>query len=260
MGYFVQYECGDESEAVDASAAHAAWHWRRKEEPCGKAKAEKKMYQALIAEGGSKRKWRPARYECGEEADATEAGTGHSAWHKRRKEEPCGKAKAESRLYQRKHYGYEGRVYYDHQCGEMEDAVYASTAHVLWHRKRGEVSCDKGLEEARRSRLKHSNGQMRLPMKVMNWNRRHWVYQITFLNGDRYYGITLKMPKYRWEEHLRDKSILGEMMRSGLPYTAEVICETPNRREARRVERMAIASGNPWGRILNIQHNHHYND
>ena len=81
-----------------------------------------------------------------------------------------------------------------------------------------------------------------------------FVYQITFLDGDRYYGITSRDPMVRWKEHQGKDSLLGKKLRSGIVFITEVLCVAPNRRIALDIERMAIQSGNPWGALLNDIH------
>ena len=77
------------------------------------------------------------------------------------------------------------------------------------------------------------------------------VYQITFLNRDRYYGITYATLEHRLRQHRWQNSRVGKRMKSGEAFTAEVLCLAPTRKQALEIERLAVRSGNPWGKVLN---------
>ena len=77
------------------------------------------------------------------------------------------------------------------------------------------------------------------------------VYQITFLSGDRYYGITSRTLPERLAQHRRGGTRAGRRINQGEAFTAEVLCVAPTKKEALEIERMAVRSGNPWGKVLN---------
>ena len=131
-----------------------------------------------------------------------------------------------------------------------------------WHqhqRTPGGVPCEQSLKErsAYIYRLKYGN--------LDGWEHRskeglrnvpHRLYKVTFLEGnDLYYGITRQPLDIRINYHTAAQSPVGLRITAGEIYTAQVLCEFPNRDEAEQTERLAIRSGNPSGRLLNDAHN-----
>ena len=92
----------------------------------------------------------------------------------------------------------------------------------------------------------------RFPALRRPGTRRSWlVYQVTFLSGDRYYGITSRTLNERLSQHRRGGTRAGRRINRGEAFTAEVLCVAPTKQQALEIERLAVRSGNPWGKVLN---------
>ena len=201
-------------------------------------------------------------YICGDAADATGPSYAHYKWHRNRGTDPCGKARHENGWAEAQHRvghpleTYEPRYRDGYECGPAEDAEGPTTRHAQWHRKAGTPVCGKALAEDSWYVMEKDYGKgidYTYGEGVMDGPTT--VYQYTFLDGDRYYGRTGKKVERRWEEHEVADTPVGRKIRSGMAFVTEVLCVAPNRRMAMEIERMAIKSGNPWGKILNIIHN-----
>ena len=177
------------------------------------------------------------------------ARAAHYLWHRTNGEEPCPQSRKEVAAYQRLREcgtldGWEyigGGVDYD--C--LNDDGSVQGAHAGYHRKYGEPVCRPSLSQEARYNRKRKSGSAEGVAGL------HFVYQYTFLDGDRYYGITSRQVRFRHINHLSADSAVGRKLRSGAGYVLETICECPNREAALEVERLAVMSGNPWGKILN---------
>ena len=90
-------------------------------------------------------------------------------------------------------------------------------------------------------------------LRRLGTRRSVLVYQVTFLSGDRYYGITSRTLTERLAQHRGGGTRVGRRMNAGETFTVEVLCVAPTRKQALEIERLAIKSGNPWGKVLNIR-------
>ena len=258
--------CGEREDATGPSRAHYAWHYRRGDPRCGKALQEYAWYWAEAKSESPIPIFVPDRnrdgYQCGTEADAVAPSRNHYKWHKYAGTPVCGLAQRE--------YGWAiaeshaGRVIEDYQparhqggyvCGAAADAESASGGHYGWHRWFGTQPCAKSLAEKAWEAAERRAGRKLDSHVPFAQDVPTTVYQITFLDGDRYYGLTSLLPETRWKEHQVADTPVGRKIRSGTVFVTEVLCVAPNRRQAAEIERMAIKAGNPWGNLLNIQHN-----
>ena len=258
--------CGDKSKAVKPSMAHISWHKRRGTAPCGRARKEASLYQLRRQYGPG---WEPVRnmdgYQCGTAEDAGAPSSAHYAWHRRQGEEPCGKAIREHSLVGVLRRlgeipeGYEPVSNHrgGYECDSEEAATVPSTAHYEWHRRQGDEPCGMSRWEYNWATAERKHGQPIPDWKPYGWDTPTCVYQISFVDGDRYYGITSHQPELRWREHANADTPVGRKIRSGVIFVTEVLCVAPNRRMAMEVETMAIKAGNPWGNLLNIYGNEH---
>ena len=204
-----------------------------------------------------------ARHTCGEAQDATGPGNGHSHWHRRLGTPLCGKARTELNWYAAERKAGRSlpdykpvRNYAGYECGPAEAATGPSAGHYKWHRRYDTAQCGLALREMAWRNAEVTAGHPipdYEPHSMFDPEAQATVYQITFLDGDRYYGVTAREPETRWREHWGRQSPLGEKMRSGVPFVTEVLCVAPTRRQAREIESMAIKAGNPWGAIINLQ-------
>ena len=198
-----------------------------------------------------RKEWR-VEYACGTEAEAGEPNSAHVMRDLRRYGKTCGAARRERLLYDRQLTGRDEAFRHDHRCGSREDAVKGSLAHYSWHKNVAFTSlCERALEEARLYRLSYRPDRPRRPA---GWDDRPTsVYQHRFLDGDSYTGIAFDT-EVRWRLERSSNSVVGEKMRSGVGYVSEVLYVAPDRRWAQLIEKGVIEAGNPFGRVLNIQH------
>ena len=204
-------------------------------------------------------------HECGPREAAEGPSGKHYDWHRYHQTPQCGKAKVERNWLEAEQSAGHPLPDYEpvrnmdgYECGTADEAVGPSTGHYHWHRRNGEDPCGKAIRE---HSWKGAERAAERPLPDYEPNTMYdpdaetFVYQITFIDGDRYYGVTSRNPEVRWREHRGTDTPLGRKLRSGTMFMTEVLCVAPNRRLALEVERMAIKSGNPWGSILNDFHN-----
>ena len=206
---------------------------------------------------------RKSFYECGPAEAATGPSLKHYKWHRNRRTAICELSRREAAWYQaERRVGHAIAEYsplspLGFECGTADDAERPSFRHYMWHRRRGTAQC--GLSRAEWAWYNICNNDGRLPDGAgfvrLQWDIPTAVYQYSFVDGDRYYGITSRDPATRWMEHQYDQSPLGEKIRSGAVFVTEVLCVAPDRYRALEIEEMAIKAGNPWGRLLNRTHN-----
>ena len=276
----VFHECGEASDATGPSQSHYAWDKKHYGKPCGLAREEYSWYEAERRAGHpiedltawrtrerTSRKGIPlVSYECGEAVEATEPNVAHYAWHLYNGTECCPRSRKEfawSKAQDReerviKDFDWQPKNMGGYECGTAEDAERPTSSHYSYDMTHYGKACDKAKVEGAWAAKERSLGRPvpdYEPYSDLDWDAPTSVYQYTFLDGDRYYGITSRRPEVRWQHQTRENSRLGEKIRSGVPYTTEVLCVAPDRRQAVEIERLAIKSGNPWGNLLNDQHN-----
>ena len=151
------HRCGGAEDRERASKTHWMRHWRKKEKPCPKALAEAAWAEAERRAGEPLPDWAPRRaafYECGGAGERTAASNSHYRWHRWRGEKPCPKSLAEAAWAEAARVAgeplpdWEPRKEAHHECGGAEARKQASSAHYLWHRRRGEEPCPKARAEA----------------------------------------------------------------------------------------------------------------
>ena len=266
---YAKHICGPAEDATGPSGAHYRWHLRHRTPTCGKAKREFAWKSKEKRLGRSIPDYAPPtllEFECGSEEAAEGPSNRHYDWHLRRNTAPCGKARREASwsCAERRaghplpdwkpRYNLKGHI-----CEDAVAAQTASRAHYDWHHYWDTPPCGKAtaefawwtLEKKRGYAIPDYDAETRMGT---DWDAPTTVYQHTFIDGDRYYGISSN-PEYRWQQQKWETSPLGDKLRSGAMFITEVLCVAPNRRMAMEVERMAIKSGNPWGRLLNRIHN-----
>ena len=82
------------------------------------------------------------------------------------------------------------------------------------------------------------------------------VYKIEFTNGDTYIGCTSLSIDERVYNHVKTPySLVGQRIREGNPFDAEVISVVSSKEEGLLLEALHIKKGNPYGRLLNVVHN-----
>ena len=98
-------ECGQAGEATAPGHRHYQRHYRKRETPCPKSRAETAWAAAEEQAGRplpdypQNYQQRNTHYECGGADEATEPGTGHYQRHYRKGETPCPKSLAEKGHY-----------------------------------------------------------------------------------------------------------------------------------------------------------------
>ena len=265
------YECGTEEEATGPSGKHYDWHKNNNTDYCGKSRLERLWYNAELVAGYTIPDYQRTRnpnghsnYICGSADEATGPSTAHYSWHRKRDTEPCDKSIREASWYSHEKYvgypvaDYKQRELVTYQCGPAEEAEGASSGHYGWHKWWETEPCPKSKKEqawyAAEARLGHSLPDYEY-YGTLDKNVPTSVYQYSFVDGDRYYGITCRDVETRWLEHQQADTLVGDKIRSGILFATEVLCVAPDRYQAEDIERLAVKSGNPWGRLLNIQHN-----
>ena len=193
-----------------------------------------------------------------------EPNTGHRQAHLAAGETPCDQSQMEYAAWERIHrYGksldgwkYKSRrgVYFS-DC-DTEGPVEPTLAHYRRHCRAKTKVCERANAERSLHRHFGKRGTVEGWQDPRFVNRlKHIVYRVEFLNGDQYVGITCIPLEERLVSHCESTSNVGMRLLSDELYHAEVLCELPNRMEARKVEELIIKSGNPKGRLLNIHHN-----
>ena len=184
----------------------------------------------------------------------------HYRWHKRNSTIPCVRSKAESALdaYWRNHATDEGFSYNENNRVEYDcatDKPYCiSVEHLSWHKNNKTSPC-------KRSKIENSlylyfvkygtiEGHVYKARSYLE-DKETKVYQVTFLDGDIYYGVTSGTLEDRLRKHAADTYNIGRKIRAGMPYYDEVLCIAPDRKTALELESLCIASGNPHGALLN---------
>ena len=267
------YVCGPAEEATKASKAHYAYHTKTGTPICEKARREAAWDQAQRREGRVIVDYQPRlvnQWVCGPAEAATGPGRGHRDWHSRNGTEPCPKSIREATWSWAERR--EGRPLPDYQpkftrkmgghvCGPAEAATEGSYAHYGWHRWNGTPICGKAQHEWRWRQAEYRINAIiedYEPFAELNWDVPTSVYMIAWEDGTRYYGITHKPVEDRVYDHSISDRPVGDKLRSGMEHKVETLCVAPNRWVAMEIETLAIRSGNPWGELLNRQHNPDY--
>ena len=271
----IEYECGDEQDAVAPSGGdngwHAAWHRRNGTKVCGKAKREERWAEAERKASRPLLIFEPRRkvtYICGEAEDATTPNRSHYSWHKYYGTKPCRKSMKEARWYEReqakkkpiKDFKYKPLSRQpDDKCGPAEDAIGPSLAHSSWHYVREIPECARSSRERRWYDAQRTSGYTREDYWgewIWEWNVPTFLYRYLFEDLSLYWGVTIQKPEERWKQHKKANSSLGRKIRSGMPYSVEVTWRFSNRYDAEDTEHSLIALGNPWGgEMLNTAQN-----
>ena len=199
---------------------------------------------------------------CGPREAAEKPGQGLYKWHKGRGETPCGRAYAEAAWYaaerkeQRAIPDWEPVHHYGgYQCGPADAAEEPSSRHYWWHERNKTEKCPKSLaERAWLEREKAAGRPLEFDVPY-DWDVPYSVYQYTFLDGDRYIGVTQRKPEERWKAQQLENSRLGEKLRTGAAFITDVLCVAADKQQALRIERALIKAGNPYGNLLNDIHN-----
>ena len=267
------YVCGDADEATSPGFRHYMKHNNEGTSPCPKSLKQYAWYYAEVRAGCSlpDYQWKLNNikdYVCGTADTATRPDTSHYEWHRRHKTPACDKSKAENAWHYAEYraghslpdYQWKPRTKSDgYKCGTAEEATSPNGNHYAWHLNSKIKPCDKSKKEKAWYIAELKKGKP-LPDYVykgpLDWDVPTSVYQITFIDGDRYYGITALVDvEERVREHQKADSPVGDKIRSGVVFIAELLCVAPDRYKALEIEKMAIKSGNPHGSLLNRQHN-----
>ena len=235
---------------------HYFAHWRRGQEGCPQALAEQAAHKWKRNHGGLEGfAYRPhiEEYLCEPHPDWI-PNSAHRSRHLSAGETPCGWSLLElqAHRYQQRGDPFAERIF---NCAWDDGGT--DEGHYQWHRKPDKPpTCDVARAQYMRYHRIYRTGTTELGDRL---DRPHRVYQITFLDGDRYYGITARTLNHRLTGHLSLEGYeVGDRLQAGEPYTMEQLCETPDGREAQVLERMMVRSGNPWGRVINRVHNPEY--
>ena len=266
-------KCGTAGKATGPSQKGYNYHRSRGETACAKSKREAAWYSAEQKAGHMLLDYQPTKnmegYKCGETGDAVEPQSAHYAWDLTHKGKACDKARAEVAWYRAQiEAGYPLPDYKPRknnwegwECGPADAATGPSQKHYGWHFENGTEPCGLSLAENAWRAYELRTGKPAPDYKYKDhhggapdWDAPTCVYQHTFLDGDRYYGISAE-PHTRWLKQRREPTPLGDKMRSGAIFITEVLCVAPNRRMAEEIEKIAIKAGNPWGSLLNVAHN-----
>ena len=225
------WECGTTEQAEEPDNRHYEWHRRRGEEPCPKSRAEKGHHEAIRRGRGDGYRYKPhgKPHKCGTAEQAGEPNKAHAEWHRRRGETPCPKALAERghheaiREGRAEGYKYSGREQRgEWECGTTEQAEEPNAGHYHWHYIRGEEPCPKSRAEKGHYQAGRK-GRAEGYEYGGGWpDGETALYEIRFGDGDYYIGISAD-PDYRWEQHYQADTLLGEKMRAGVMFSAEVI-------------------------------------
>ena len=242
-----------ETEVRENTTSHYRYHWRRKEEPCLLSMAAN-TGMSYLRDHGTLDGWeytpRP-QWDCEDWAGWTPQEA-HRTHHRNQGEAPCPLSLMEQTAHSYQTTNGEAWQEKIWNCAADDGSVQCD--HHNYHRR---ITKSPQCEPARlQNRRYHRQYRTGTPEETDRTMRAHKVYQFTFLNGDRYYGITFTTMKERLRRHLATTGYeIGDRLRNGEAYVLDVLCEAPDQAAAQKLERMMIRAGNPHGRILNIRHN-----
>lgn len=199
------------------------------------------------------------RYDCDSTEPLRPSGA-HYSWHHHNGTKKCRRSRMERQLARRMKRaghadGYEYGRYRDSYDCESIDNLEPHSGHAAFHQRNGEEPCLPAKME--RSMYQYRN----LHRTLEGWEyfgRGHLedaptkVYQISFLGGDRYYGITAGPINLREAKHRVATTAVGKRMRSGEAYVMEVLAVAPDRRRAEDLERALIRACDP-DLLLNVK-------